>query len=175
MKSLMVSAALGLLATLASTMALGQAQRIDPATTQLPWMNSPAHDASGSSPTTRTASRCSRPIASPARYCNQNAPAVDALADEYKADARVAVLDLGLDSSDRDYGRWIAAHHPNHPVVKDVNHTVFAALKQDEAIPQTFVVACDGTLVASTLGAWDDAAKQTLKDGIAAAERISCN
>ena len=171
MKTLMISVGLGLM----SSLALAQGgQRIDPSTTQLPIMNSPAHDAVFKMTDHPNGVTVFEAYSITCTYCNQNAPAVDALATEYKADARVTVLDLGLDSSPRDYQRWIATHNPNHPVVKDTNHTVFNALKQDEAIPQTFVVACDGTLVAATLGAWGDQELQTLKDGIAKAEQVTC-
>jgi len=171
MKTLMVTLGLGLM----STLALAQGgQKIDPATTQLPWMNSAARDAVWKLSDHPNGVTVFEAYSITCTYCNQNAAAVDALADQFKNDPRVSVLDLGLDSSPRDFARWVAAHHPNHPVVKDANHTVFNALKQDDAIPQTFVVACDGTLVAEAEGAWDDAAKQTLVDGIAKAEQVTC-
>ena len=167
MKHLLVSLGLGLLATTAV------GQKIDPATT-LPWMNG------GTDGEFKLADHPNGVFVFEAyelscAFCNQNAPQVDALAVEYKNDARVTVVDLGQDTADRDYRNWIATHSPNHPVVKDVGQKVFSALKQDDGIPQTFVVAaCDGSLAGSTLGLWGDA-KKTLTEAITKTEKIACN
>ena len=88
-------------------------------------------------------------------YCNENAPLVDALADDYRANARVQVLDLGQDVADRDYEEWIDRHHPNHSVVLDTNKRVYNTLKTVNGVPQVFVVNCRGELVGNIVGSWD--------------------
>jgi len=165
---------IALACSLATTMAAAQ-QRIDPATTGFPWMNSSAHDAQYRLADHKNVVHVFEAYSLTCHYCNENAVNVDALATQYMNDPRVAVLDLGLDVNARDYANWIATHHPNHPVVKDVGQKVFQALKQEEGIPQTFVVDCTGTLVGSTVGEWGDAEKQTLRAAIAKAEQTSCN
>lgn len=172
MKHLMVSLALGCLSTLA--LADGDS-RIDPGTTQFPWMNSSVHGAVWKFADHANGVTVLEAYSVNCGYCNRNAAAVNALADDYKDDARVTVLDLGVDTADRDYRRWIAKHKPNHPVVKDVNQAVYYALRQTTIIPTTFVVACDGTLVAWTSNVWDDAAEETLRNGIAKAEQVTCD
>ena len=153
--------------------ALG-AEKLDPKTLDLPWMNSPAHDAHFRMADHAEAVVVFEAYAISCSWCNKNAPQVDALADEYKNDARVVVVDLGLDASDRDYRSWIATHKPNHPVVKDVDRKVWQALHSDDGIPQTFVVACDGSLQGSTLGYWGDEEKQALREAITRAKAINC-
>jgi len=93
-------------------------------------------------------------------YCNENAPAVDALTTEYAANPRVQVLDLGLDTSDADFAEWIARHEPNHPVVQDTGRRVYNALKTSSGVPQVFVVNCRGEMVGNHVGTWDGAEKK---------------
>lgn len=87
-------------------------------------------------------------------YCNENAPVVDALATEYAANARVQVLDLGLDTNDSEYAEWVARHNPNHPVVQDTGRRVYNALKTSNGVPQVFVVNCKGEMVGNHVGTW---------------------
>ena len=91
-------------------------------------------------------------------YCNENAPAVDALATQYASNPRVQVLDLGLDTNDADYAEWIARHEPNHPVVQDTGRRVYNALRTSSGVPQVFVVNCKGEMVGNHVGTWDGAA-----------------
>jgi hypothetical protein len=93
-------------------------------------------------------------------YCNENAPAVDDLAVDYADNARVQVLDLGLDTSDSDFAEWIARHKPNHPVVQDTGRRVFNALKTSSGVPQDFVVNCKGEMVGNHVGTWAGAEKR---------------
>jgi hypothetical protein len=93
-------------------------------------------------------------------YCNENADAVDDLAAEYSNNARVQVLDLGLDTSESDYAEWIARHRPNHPVVQDTGRRVYNALKTSNGVPQVFVVNCKGEMVGNHVGTWGGADKK---------------
>lgn len=108
-------------------------------------------------------------------WCNVNAPKVQEMAEYYKGDSRVQFIDLGLDTRDIDYTRWISAHKPTYPVVQDLDGKIFSSLKQSNGIPQTFVVDCEGNLVGSTLGAWNDAEKEVIKTAIEKAEQTVCN
>jgi hypothetical protein len=142
--------------------------KIDPSTVALPWENSTADAVYKFADHPHTVFVLEAFELS-CEYCNENAPNVDALATEYAANSGVQVLDLGLDTQDRDFQTWIANHHPNHPVTKDVDHAVWNALTQDNSIPQTFIVGCDGALVNYTVGLWDDAAKATIHSAITTA------
>jgi hypothetical protein len=106
-------------------------------------------------------------------YCNDNAPAVDALATAYAGNPRVQVLDLGLDTNDADYAEWIAAHNPNHPVIQDTGRKVFNALKTQNAVPQVFVVNCKGEMVGNHVGTWDGAVPK-IKGHIETALKTTC-
>lgn len=96
-------------------------------------------------------------------YCNSNAPAVDRLATDYKANARVQVLDMSLDSNASYHREWIRRHKPNHPVIADTGHKVYNALRTEDAIPQVFVVNCKGEMVGTYLGAWDASAEKKVR------------
>jgi len=87
-------------------------------------------------------------------YCNRNAVNVNNLADAFADNERVQILDLGLDTSDDAYARWIAQHAPNHPVVQDVGAKIYRALRTTNSIPQVFIVNCRGELTASHVGEW---------------------
>jgi hypothetical protein len=149
---------------------------VDPATTAFPWMNGPARDSRYelAAPANRNKIHVIEAYSVSCSWCNRNAVQVDALADEYVMDLRVQVLDMGLDTADRDYQRWIQAHAANHPVVKDEDHLVFQALKQEEGIPQTFVLDCTGNLVGATAGYWGEDEKAAIRSAITAAEAVSC-
>lgn len=156
------------------TAGVARADKIDTTGINFPWMNSPAHDARYRLADHPNGVFVFEVYSVSCSWCNKNAEQVDAFATAYKNDVRVQVIDLGLDTNDRDYRNWISMHHPNHPVVKDVEQRVWRALQKEDGIPQTFVVACDGTVVTSTLGYWGDEEKQTLREGVAKAEAITC-
>lgn len=107
-------------------------------------------------------------------YCNKNAPNVDRLADDYRDNPRVEVLDLGLDTSNDAYAEWIRRHKPNHPVVQDVGNKIFNALKSQNSIPQVFIVNCRGQLVGSTVGEWNAAANKAVRDYVDQALTTVC-
>jgi hypothetical protein len=168
MKNVLLTAVVALTATAASAAA------IDPATTAFPWKNGPARDSRYVLAEHPNTVHVFEAYQLSCTYCNQNAAQVAALSQEYSGDERVQFLDLGLDSADRDYQRWINAHNPPYPVVQDVGRSVYNALHQENGVPQTFVVACDGRLVDYTIGYWDNAAKRTLRAAIAEAKETTC-
>jgi AhpC/TSA family len=90
-------------------------------------------------------------------YCNANAPLVDDLAESYADNARVQVIDLGIDKYDNDYRIWIANHQPNHPVLKDANRVVVTPLGTT-AYPTTYVVDCNMNVVYRSVGGWSSIA-----------------
>lgn len=96
-------------------------------------------------------------------YCNDNAPNLDKLTNDYKSNPRVQVLDLGLDSQASYYVEWIRRHKPNHPVVQDVSRRVFGALSTEGSIPQVFVANCKGALVGKYVGSWDSSAARYVR------------
>lgn len=108
------------------------------------------------------------------QWCNVNAPAVDRLAAENRANARVQVLDLGLDKNDFEFAEWNRRHSPNHPVVQDVNSTVYRTLKTTNGIPQAFVVDCKGNMVGNVVGSWDATAEKKVRSLIASALLVQC-
>jgi thiol-disulfide isomerase/thioredoxin len=102
--------------------------------------------------------------------CNQNAANVDEMAEFYAEQERVQVLDIGIDTSDTEISRWIAAHHPNHPVLKDVGRTLWKELG-GQYIPTMVVTDCHGEIVFQHTGVWDSSVKRQIKakvDGLLA-------
>ncbi len=178
MKTMMAA----VLATCLSTAALAgtggsYANGIDPATTGFPWMNGPARDSRYELAETANKNKVHvlEAYSVSCSWCNRNAAQVDAMATEFRLDTRVQFIDMGLDSNDRDYQRWIQANAPNHPVVRDVGHLVWQALMQEDGIPQTFVLDCNGHLAGATAGYWGEVEKTTIRDAIAAAETVTCD
>ena len=98
-------------------------------------------------------------------YCNDNAPNVDALAEEFAFDMRVQVLDVGIDQQDWQYEEWIRRHQPNHPVVKDVGRKVVKQLGT-RAYPTVYVVDCKGNVAYKYEGAWGQSVKSTIRSKV---------
>jgi thiol-disulfide isomerase/thioredoxin len=107
-------------------------------------------------------------------WCNENAPQVQELAKDFATIKNVQFMDLGLDTRELDYTRWIKTHAPSYPVVQDIGKKVYKALSQENAIPQTFVVDCKGQLVGSTVGFWHEEEKETIKNSIEKAQQTVC-
>lgn len=95
-------------------------------------------------------------------YCNDNAPAVDALVEEYAEQPRVQVLDVSRDCRESDYNTWINRHKPNHPVLNDCSKKVIGPL-QVSGYPSTYVVDCKGNIVYRTAGAWNSNTKRAIR------------
>jgi peroxiredoxin len=86
-------------------------------------------------------------------YCHQNAPKVDALAEEFAGEERVIFLDVGVDRNDHQYKSWIQKQNPNHPVLKDASRKLISQLGT-KSYPSTYVIDCSGNVIFSTSGVW---------------------
>lgn len=161
-------------AVLALSASAAAAQSID-MSTEFAWKNGPARDSRYKLGEHLNTVHVFEAYALFCSWCNRNAAQVEAMAELYKDDDRVQFIDLGQDTSDRDYQSWISQHHPSYPVVQDPDRIIFDALASTSGIPQTFVVDCNGQLVGATVGYWGDEEKQTIKDAIAQAKETSCN
>jgi len=107
-------------------------------------------------------------------YCNYNAPNVDELADEYRSNDRVQVLDVGIDRKDSDYQSWINKHKPNHPVLKDSSRILINQLGT-KSYPSTYVIGCDGQVLMKTSGQWSQSTKRKIRDAVEAALKVDCD
>lgn len=76
-------------------------------------------------------------------YCHENAPQIKQLAEEFKNEPRVQIVDVGRDCRDSDYRSWVNRHQPVHPVLKDCNQVVIGQLGVS-AFPTTAIVDCKG-------------------------------
>lgn len=95
--------------------------------------------------------------------CSENASQIHQLADEYKLNPRVQILDLSLDSTHQEFDDWIRRHSPAYPVILDEGFRVFRALRSSSGVPQTFVVNHKGELLGSISGTWDDEVRDKVR------------
>jgi len=107
-------------------------------------------------------------------YCNDNAPNVDDLAEKYKYEPRVQVLDVGVDKNESQYKTWILKHSPNHPVLNDGNRILVRQLGTT-GYPSSYVVDCQGNVLATTSGVWSSSKLQIIEQGIEAGLRTTCS
>jgi len=98
-------------------------------------------------------------------YCNENAPNVDRLAADYDGDARVKVLDVGIDRSITEYESWIRKHNPNHPVLKDDKRKLISQLGTT-SYPSTYVLDADGNVKFRSVGSWNSSTEQKIRKAI---------
>jgi peroxiredoxin len=98
-------------------------------------------------------------------YCHQNAPKVDALAEEFAGEDRVIFLDVGVDRKDSQYEAWIQKHKPNHPVLKDASRKLISQLGT-KSFPSTYVIDCSGNVIFSTSGVWSFSVVERLANKI---------
>lgn len=98
-------------------------------------------------------------------YCNDNAENVDALAEEYKENARVQVLDVGIDRTVAQYEEWIRRHNPNHPVLNDGARKLTRQLGTSH-YPTAYVVNSSGEVLLKTTGVWSTATKAKIRGAI---------
>ena len=98
-------------------------------------------------------------------YCNANAANVDALATAWKDNARVQVLDIGIDTSTRSFQLWINQHTSNHPVLMDGSQILTKQLGTT-GYPSTYVLDCQLKVLYSSTGVWDDGVKAAIKSNI---------
>ncbi len=169
MRNLMVGAFLAL------SSHLGFAAQINLNDVKLPWKNAPVPNAVYDLSEEPNQVYVFEVYSIGCHWCNENAPKVQELAKEFASSANVQFMDLGLDTRELDYTRWIKTHAPSYPVVQDLGKKVYNALSQANAIPQTFVVDCKGQLVGSTIGFWQDGEKQTIKNAIEKAQQTVCD
>jgi hypothetical protein len=107
-------------------------------------------------------------------YCNDNAPNVDELAEEYENEERVQVLDLGIDRLDSQYDTWIQRHKPNHPVLKDDKRVVIQQLGTT-GYPSAYILDCKGKVHYQTSGVWNATKKQAIHSTIDRLLQEECN
>jgi peroxiredoxin len=107
-------------------------------------------------------------------YCNDNAPNVDALAESFANEARVQVLDVGIDRRDSDYKAWIREHNPNHPVLKDGSKELIGQLGTT-GYPSTYVMDCQGNVVFQSSGSWSGSTESQIKNAVESLLKQDCH
>lgn len=98
-------------------------------------------------------------------YCNDNADAVNRLAQSYFNNLKVKVLDIGIDQDDSQYKAWIRDHNPNHPVLKDAKREVVGQLGAS-GYPSTYVLNTKREVVHSSDGTWEDQTERDIRQAI---------
>lgn len=88
-------------------------------------------------------------------YCRENAENVNELADAYKNDPRVVVLDVGIDKMDSLYEAWVKKFEPNHPVLKDPKRVIAKQLKVT-GYPTAVILDQNLNVVFRTTGVWEE-------------------
>lgn len=106
-------------------------------------------------------------------YCHQNSPNVHELAESYKSEPRVQILDVGIDRQDGQYEAWIRAHKCQHPVLKDANRELVRRLGT-QSYPSTYILNCRGELVYSSTGVWYQDTKRRIKMAVDKALETKC-
>ena len=99
-------------------------------------------------------------------YCNDNVPRVHSLVKFYESNKLVQILDVGTDTSDTNYFRWIDRHHPTYPVLKDATRSIYKQLGTS-GIPSTAVVDCTGKLQHVSMGVWSSSTVANIKAAVA--------
>lgn len=156
-------------------------QSLDPNRVNLPWINADQSNAVYSMSDYPNGVHVFEAFQNFCGACNTNAPQVKAMYFDYQQMAennpkyeRVKFVDLGLDTRESEIRRWQARHNPPFPIVQDETRYVWSSISQSGYIPQTFVVDCTGTLIDSTVGAWDFSAKQRIRSAIETALQTVC-
>lgn len=106
-------------------------------------------------------------------YCNDNAPNVNALADKYRKEPRVQVLDVSRDCRASDYRTWISRHKPNHPVLNDCSKKLIGQLGT-RYYPSVYVIDCHGDVVYDHVGVWNGEVKREIDQVISGLLRETC-
>lgn len=102
-------------------------------------------------------------------YCNYNAENVDELADLYKGNDNVHVLDVGYDCRQSQYSGWINKHKPNHLVLNDCGGQKLLRRLGVSSYPTFIILDCRGDEIYRTSGVWNAAKKAVIKSKIDAA------
>ncbi len=95
-------------------------------------------------------------------YCNENAPNVARLVEEFKDNPKVQILDVSVDCSEGDYDSWISKHDPAEPVLNDCAGSVNDALGVS-SYPTTIVFAPNGQQAMRGSGVWSDSTYDRIK------------
>ena len=98
-------------------------------------------------------------------YCHANSNNVHELAEQYRGNDKVQVMDVGIDRRDDYYAAWVRQHGCTHPVLKDDRKELIGKLGT-HSYPSTYVVNCRGELVAETSGVWDSGIKRRLRSAV---------
>jgi hypothetical protein len=165
MKKLLLAAFIGISSTSAFA-----ASTISPF--NLPWVNNPARDTIYKTTDHADGVYVLEFFANFCGACNENAENVDEMAADYADQARVQVLDMSLDTSDREIATWISHHQPNHPVLKGAR-TAWGQVGS-QYIPTMLVTDCHGVEKFRYTGVWDSATKATIKAKIDALLAETC-
>ena len=141
---------------------------------QLPWMNAPTAGTTYDSTTHQGAVFILEAYQLRCAPCNDNAPRFAAVANAFSSDPRAQFVELGLDTTDRDYTQWIARYHPQHPVLKDANHAVWGPLG-GTGTPTTWILDCHMDVAWTHVGALGDDGQADLQAAVESALAAPCN
>jgi cytochrome c biogenesis protein CcmG/thiol:disulfide interchange protein DsbE len=158
---------------LAAVLALSSTSAFAISPFELPWVNNPARDTIYKTSDHANGVFVLEFFANFCGACNENAPNVDALAEHYADEPRVLVLDMAIDTNDREIAAWIARHQPNHPVLKDVGRAVWREVAT-QYIPTVVITDCNGVEKYRYTGAWTSSVKATIKSKIDALLAETC-
>jgi peroxiredoxin len=147
---------------LAAVLGLGSSSAFALSPFEMPWKNADAPNAVYKSSDHPNGIFVLEFLANFCSDCNRNAPNVDEMATYYADEKRVQVLDVSIDTKDTEIARWIAAHHPNHPVLKDVGKKLWKELG-GEYIPTVAVTDCNGRIRYQYVDFWTAAVKAEIK------------
>lgn len=100
-------------------------------------------------------------------FCQRNASNVNALQERFKDDARVQILDIGIDRKVSLYEKWIANFKPNHPVLMDSKASIARQLRVT-GYPTTVILDSNLNVIYRAMGEWSDEEFDTLVEKIEA-------
>jgi hypothetical protein len=106
-------------------------------------------------------------------YCHDNAPLIDEIAEAFKDEPRVQVLDIGRDCRESDYRSWIARHNPNHPVLRDCDQLLLSQLGIS-GYPTSVIADCSGKEVYRKVGSMQARDVAAAKAAITKALETQC-
>lgn len=140
----------------------------------LPWKNTNPRDAVYKSSDHPNAVFVLEFFANFCGACNENAENVDALKTAYQNNDRVQVLDVSLDSQEREIQAWIQHHSPNHPVVQDTGRGLWRQLNE-QYIPTAVVLDCKGEIKWRHTGTWERSDIEEIKNVVDGLLAQTCN
>ena len=106
--------------------------------------------------------------------CNDNAPNIANLADEYRRSfMSTQVLSIGLDQDEQSYRQWIMRHSPSHPVLKDVGRQISQQLGVTQT-PGTFVLDCRLNVRWQHSGVWSTTTISEIKATVSTLSQQPC-